>query len=143
MLFLSIIGAIQLFDLVWVITAGGPNHSSETMAISMFQFGFKRYQQDTGAALYRRSLYVFWRRIVGPTMFFDVASRQTCTRQVRLAGRSPNQGPRRNGRSVAFAAPAPDVSVRPVQADQQQGQGEHDDGGTLHLEVILPVLRSR
>ncbi|HEX4607398.1 MAG TPA: PSD1 and planctomycete cytochrome C domain-containing protein [Urbifossiella sp.] len=41
-------------------------------------FGFKRYQQDTGAALYRRSLYVFWRRIVGPTMFFDVASRQTC-----------------------------------------------------------------
>jgi len=42
-------------------------------------FGFKRYQQDTGAALYRRSLYVFWRRIVGPTMFFDTASRQTCT----------------------------------------------------------------
>jgi len=41
-------------------------------------FGFKRYQQDTGAALYRRSLYVFWRRIVGPTMFFDTASRQTC-----------------------------------------------------------------
>ncbi len=42
-------------------------------------FGFKRYQQDTGAALYRRSLYVFWRRIVGPTMFFDTANRQTCT----------------------------------------------------------------
>ncbi|MFO0797426.1 MAG: PSD1 and planctomycete cytochrome C domain-containing protein [Gemmataceae bacterium] len=41
-------------------------------------FGFKRYQQDTGAALYRRSLYVFWRRIVGPTMFFDTANRQTC-----------------------------------------------------------------
>jgi hypothetical protein len=42
-------------------------------------FGTKRYEQDHGAALYRRSLYVFWRRIVGPTMFFDVASRQTCT----------------------------------------------------------------
>jgi mono/diheme cytochrome c family protein len=42
-------------------------------------FGFKRYYQDTGEALYRRSLYVFWRRIVGPTMFFDVASRQTCS----------------------------------------------------------------
>jgi hypothetical protein len=41
-------------------------------------FGNKHYQPDTGAALYRRSLYVFWRRIVGPTMFFDVASRQTC-----------------------------------------------------------------
>ena len=42
-------------------------------------FGNKRYQQDKGDALYRRSLYVFWRRIVGPTMFFDSASRQTCS----------------------------------------------------------------
>lgn len=42
-------------------------------------FGNKRYVQDKGAALYRRSLYVFWRRIVGPTMFFDAANRQTCS----------------------------------------------------------------
>jgi mono/diheme cytochrome c family protein len=42
-------------------------------------FGSIRYNQDHGPSLYRRSLYVFWRRIVGPTMFFDVASRQTCT----------------------------------------------------------------
>lgn len=42
-------------------------------------FGFKSYTQDHGDALYRRSLYVFWRRIVGPTMFFDSASRQVCT----------------------------------------------------------------
>jgi hypothetical protein len=42
-------------------------------------FGNKRYQQDTGESLYRRSLYVFWRRIIGPTMFFDVANRQTCS----------------------------------------------------------------
>lgn len=42
-------------------------------------FGNKRYEQDHGDALYRRSLYVFWRRIIGPTLFFDVANRQTCT----------------------------------------------------------------
>lgn len=42
-------------------------------------FGKKTYVRDKGAKLYRRSLYVFWRRIVGPTMFFDVAARQTCT----------------------------------------------------------------
>lgn len=42
-------------------------------------FGNKRYEQDRGAALYRRSLMVFWRRIVGPTLFFDVANRQTCS----------------------------------------------------------------
>lgn len=42
-------------------------------------FGKKQYRQDTGEKLYRRSLYVFWRRIIAPTMFFDNASRQTCT----------------------------------------------------------------
>lgn len=42
-------------------------------------FGKKKYQRDSGEALYRRSLYVFWRRIVGPTIFFDNATRQVCT----------------------------------------------------------------
>src|SRR5262249_136820 len=41
-------------------------------------FGNRRYQQDHGAALYRRSVYTFWRRIIGPTEFFDNAARQTC-----------------------------------------------------------------
>ncbi len=42
-------------------------------------FGKKKYHQDEGEKLYRRSLYTFWRRIIAPTMFFDNASRQTCT----------------------------------------------------------------
>ncbi|MDG2221103.1 MAG: PSD1 and planctomycete cytochrome C domain-containing protein [Rubripirellula sp.] len=42
-------------------------------------FGKKKYRQDQGEKLYRRSLFVFWRRIIAPTMFFDNASRQTCT----------------------------------------------------------------
>jgi hypothetical protein len=42
-------------------------------------FGQIKYQQDKGEALYRRSLYIFWRRIVAPTLFFDVANRQNCT----------------------------------------------------------------
>jgi hypothetical protein len=41
-------------------------------------FGSKRFRQDKGQALYRRSLYTYWRRIIGPTMFFDVAKRQIC-----------------------------------------------------------------
>ncbi|MDR3637392.1 MAG: PSD1 and planctomycete cytochrome C domain-containing protein [Isosphaeraceae bacterium] len=41
-------------------------------------FGNKHYQQDRGEGLYRRSVYTFWRRIVGPTEFFDSAPRQTC-----------------------------------------------------------------
>lgn len=42
-------------------------------------FGKKTYEQDHGAALYRRTLYIYWRRIVGPTMLFDTAARQTCS----------------------------------------------------------------
>jgi hypothetical protein len=42
-------------------------------------FGNKKYKQAVGDALYRRSLYIYWRRIIGPTMFFDNASRQFCT----------------------------------------------------------------
>ncbi len=41
-------------------------------------FGKMRYSQDKGEKLYRRSLYTFWRRIIGPTIFFDTAKRQTC-----------------------------------------------------------------
>jgi len=41
-------------------------------------FGKIRYRADRGDDLYRRSLYVFWRRIVGPTVFFDTSKRQAC-----------------------------------------------------------------
>jgi raffinose/stachyose/melibiose transport system permease protein len=49
--FLSVIGSIQLFDLVWVVTQGGPDHHSETMAVTMFQYGFKRYQVGYASAI--------------------------------------------------------------------------------------------
>ncbi len=42
-------------------------------------FGKKRYSQDHGEKLYRRSIYTFWRRIVGPTMLFDTSKRQVCS----------------------------------------------------------------
>ncbi len=42
-------------------------------------FGKKRYTQSKGADLYRRSMYTFWRRIIGPTMFFDSSPRQVCS----------------------------------------------------------------
>ncbi len=72
-------------------TAGLINETRGGPAIKPYQpagiweeatFGKKTYQQDHGDALYRRSLYVFWRRIVGPTTFFDAGARQTCTVKV-------------------------------------------------------------
>jgi len=50
-IFLSIIGAIQLFDMVWVLTGGGPIHGSETMAVTMFQYGFRRYEVGYASAI--------------------------------------------------------------------------------------------
>jgi hypothetical protein len=41
--------------------------------------GTVRYQRGSGDDLRRRSLYTFWRRIAGPTMFFDTGSRLVCS----------------------------------------------------------------
>jgi raffinose/stachyose/melibiose transport system permease protein len=49
--FLSIIGALQLFDLVWVMTGGGPVHASNTMAVYMIDWGFKRFQFGYASAV--------------------------------------------------------------------------------------------
>ena len=49
--FLSVIGTIQLFDLVWVLTEGGPVNASETMAVTMFQYGFNRFEVGYASAI--------------------------------------------------------------------------------------------
>ena len=49
--FLSIIGALQVFDLVWVMTGGGPVHASNTMAVYMVDWGFKRFQFGYASAV--------------------------------------------------------------------------------------------
>jgi len=36
------------------------------------------YPASSGKSLYRRSLYTFWRRTVGPANMFDASNRQTC-----------------------------------------------------------------
>jgi raffinose/stachyose/melibiose transport system permease protein len=49
--FLSIIGSLQLFDLVWIMTQGGPAEASNTMATYMFNNGFVRYEFGYGSAV--------------------------------------------------------------------------------------------
>lgn len=49
--FLSIIGALQLFDLVWVTTGGGPADASNTMATYLVDRGFERFQLGYGSAI--------------------------------------------------------------------------------------------
>ena len=50
-IFLSVIGALQLFDIVWVMTGGGPLNASTTMAVNMFKTGFVKQQMGYGSAL--------------------------------------------------------------------------------------------
>jgi raffinose/stachyose/melibiose transport system permease protein len=50
-MFLSIIGALQLFDLVWVTTKGGPVNSTATMATYLVDWGFRRGQFGFASAV--------------------------------------------------------------------------------------------
>jgi raffinose/stachyose/melibiose transport system permease protein len=49
--FLSVIGSLQLFDLVWIMTLGGPAGASTTMATYLIDRGFRRYQFGYGSAV--------------------------------------------------------------------------------------------
>jgi raffinose/stachyose/melibiose transport system permease protein len=49
--FLSVIGSLQLFDLVWIMTLGGPANATTTMATYLVDHGFKRYEFGFGSAV--------------------------------------------------------------------------------------------
>lgn len=49
--YLSILGSLQQFVLVWVMTKGGPVNASEVMATYMYRFGFVRFWLGYGAAV--------------------------------------------------------------------------------------------
>lgn len=49
--FLSIIGSLQLFDMVWLLTGGGPLDATTTMATYMVKYGFLRNQFGYGGAV--------------------------------------------------------------------------------------------
>jgi len=49
--YMSVLGSVQQFILVWVMTRGGPVNASETMATYMYRFGLVRFQFGYGAAV--------------------------------------------------------------------------------------------
>lgn len=50
-IYLSVLGSLQFFDLVWVMTTGGPVNASDTMATYLYKFGFQRFQLGYGSAI--------------------------------------------------------------------------------------------
>jgi raffinose/stachyose/melibiose transport system permease protein len=54
--YLSVLGSIQQFILVWIMTKGGPVNASETLSTYMYRFGFIRFQLGYGSAV---AIYMF------------------------------------------------------------------------------------
>jgi multiple sugar transport system permease protein len=48
---ISLINSFKVFDLIWVMTQGGPYRSSETLAVTMYRESFVSFQVGYGAAI--------------------------------------------------------------------------------------------
>jgi len=48
---LNIIGGFKVFDIIWVMTAGGPARLSETLAVSMYKESFGLFRMGYGSSI--------------------------------------------------------------------------------------------
>ncbi|MBZ9938691.1 sugar ABC transporter permease [Mesorhizobium sp. BR1-1-16] len=48
---LAIVNGFKVFDLIWVMTQGGPGRASETLAVTMYREGFILFKQGYSAAI--------------------------------------------------------------------------------------------
>lgn len=79
--YLSILGSLQQFGMVWIMTRGGPVNASETMATYLYRFSFERFAIGYGSAvavvllLICLAVSLFYRRFVRQTNYlggFDI-----------------------------------------------------------------------
>jgi raffinose/stachyose/melibiose transport system permease protein len=50
-IYLSVLGSLQVFAIVWIMTKGGPVNASEILSTYMYRFSFVRFQLGYGAAI--------------------------------------------------------------------------------------------
>ena len=50
-IFLTVIGSLQVFDIVWILTGGGPANASTTISTYMFLNGFRSLEFGYGTAI--------------------------------------------------------------------------------------------
>ncbi len=114
-------------------------------------FGRKKYIADSGEKLYRRSLYVFWRRIIAPPMFFDNAKRQVCEVKINRTN-TPLQALQllnnttyvESARSLAQTVLQSDVDSDPDRIDQVMQRVVARKASEAELKVLAVGLqRSR
>lgn len=49
--YLSVLGSLTQFNLIWIMTRGGPVNASEVMATYMYRYAFTRFQLGYGSAV--------------------------------------------------------------------------------------------
>lgn len=49
--YLSVLGSLQVFALVWIMTKGGPVNASEILSTYMYRFSFVRFELGYGSAV--------------------------------------------------------------------------------------------
>jgi raffinose/stachyose/melibiose transport system permease protein len=50
-IYLSVLGSLTQFNLIWIMTKGGPVNASEVMATYMYRYSFVRFQLGYGSAV--------------------------------------------------------------------------------------------
>ena len=48
---MAMVNSFKVFDIIWIMTRGGPYSSSETLAVSMFRETFTLFHMGYGAAI--------------------------------------------------------------------------------------------
>lgn len=76
--YLSVLGSLQQFTLVWIMTKGGPVNASEVMATYMYRYGFVRFWLGYGSAVAIVMLLI--------ALIFSLVYRNLLRKQDYLAG---------------------------------------------------------
>jgi raffinose/stachyose/melibiose transport system permease protein len=65
---LSLVGSLKYFDLIWVMTEGGPSNASELMATYMYKKAFPSFEMGYGSTV--ASLFFIIVMVMSVTVFF-------------------------------------------------------------------------
>ena len=71
---LSLIGSLKYFDLIWVMTEGGPVNSTELMATYMYKKAFQSFEMGYGAAIASALFLIVM--VVAAVFFFPLQRRE-------------------------------------------------------------------
>jgi raffinose/stachyose/melibiose transport system permease protein len=70
---LMVIGSLKYFDLMWVMTGGGPEFSTSTMATYLYQVAFKSYRVGYGSTI-ASALFII---VFAMAMFVNLVTRKS------------------------------------------------------------------